>query len=319
MTPGIWITWETQRRNQGLSNALGWPLYEIDLEIPGLFRYSISIIKTIGIILKQKPTIVVAQNPSIVLSLLVILLHKFLNYKAVIDAHNSGIFPGEGTHTLLLHITQWIQKKADLTIVTNSELKNVVESNGGKGFILPDALPVTPKKIKPYPLASEKSVCFICKFHNDEPYDEVIAAAKAIPSDIHIYITGNYRNKVSTESVPANVHLLGFISDEDYWSLLYSVSLVIDLTTRENCLVCGAYESVALLKPMLLSDTQELKTYFYKGAVYVCPQTDAIAQGIETAFSHLNKLKHGVRELNLELENKTKERILALQKTFETL
>ena len=56
---------------------------------------------------------------------------------------------------------------------------------------------------------------------------------------------------------------------DEYVSMLYSVDATIDLTNRENCLVCGAYESVAAGKPMILSKTQALMEYFNKGAVYV--------------------------------------------------
>jgi len=59
-----------------------------------------------------------------------------------------------------------------------------------------------------------------------------------------------------------NLTLTAFIDDNAYVTLLYSCDLIVDLTTREDCLVCGAYESVSAEKPLLLSDTTALRVFW---------------------------------------------------------
>ena len=299
---GIWISWERHRRNIGISNALGFELFEIIIEENRLWRYICSSLKTVSIIIKEKPDIVVSQNPSIVLSLLVVFLKKLLGYKAIVDAHNSGIFPLEGKYKFLNLLSKIVQKKADITIVTNKELKNIVEKNGGKAFVLPDKIPKVCEKLEKLPLEDGFNIVYICSWVEDEPFDEVIKAAYLIPKNIFLYFTGNYKGKVQKYSLPENVRLLGYISEKHYWNLLFSSDAIMDLTKRENCLVCGAYEGIALLKPLILSDTKVQKDLFNKGCVYVKPEAISIAKEIKELVQNYNKLKEEIVELKESYE-----------------
>lgn len=298
---GIWVTWEIQRRNRGISSALGWPLYEVTYPGSRLQRYLYSSAKTIQNIFKEKPQIVAAQNPSILLAALVILFKYFIGFKVVIDAHNSGIYPMEGKNDALMAVSRWLQRHADLTIVTNEQLQSIVETNGGRAFVLPDRLTDEIPKVKLFPVKGKVNIAFICTYSVDEPYQEVIQAAKILSSDVMIYITGKYKGKVTESQVPENVKLLGFISEEDYWALLSSVDYIMDLTLREGCLVCGAYEGVALSKPLILSDTQTLRSYFSKGCVYVKPTAKSIAAGVQDIIKDHNVLGSDIKELKENL------------------
>ncbi len=309
---GIWITWEKQRRNKGISSALGWPLYEITCSKSRTLRYCLSSFKTILIIIREKPQIVAAQNPSIVLSSLVVVFKYLLNYKVIIDAHNSGVYPLEGHNTVLMMVSRWLQKHADMTIVTNDLLKSVVDSHGGKGFILPDKIPSS-LEANEFFTDGRASIAFICTFSEDEPYKEVFEATRLIPQDVFIYVTGKYPGKVDPSSLASNVKLLGFIPENLFWSLLSSVDLIMDLTLREGCLVCGAYEGVSLGKPLILSDTQALRSYFNQGCVYVAPTATSIAAGIEEAMSRKDEMISKIKELKKVLEKNWESRFHDLE------
>jgi len=308
---GIWITWEIQRRNQGLSSSLQWPLYEIVYKDSRFLRYIKSLFKTTEIILKEKPEIVVAQNPSIVLSLFVLLLKPFSRYQCVIDAHNAGLLPCEGKSRMLGFLARLIQKYSDATIVTNQELANTVSKNKGTPFVLPDRLPAVPE-IKPQRMpTAEFNFAYICTYSEDEPYEELIEAARRLEHDFCLYFTGNFKGKVDREKVPPNVKLTGFLSDEDYWRLISSVDVIIVLTRRDNCLVCGAYEGVSVTKPMILSRTQAIMRYFDKGCVYATPDADNLQKAMCQAFERSESLKRDVVELKTGLE---KDWVLQLEK-----
>ena len=45
-------------------------------------------------------------------------------------------------------IAQWLQREADITIVTNPELKKQVEGKGGHAVCLPDKLPDAPRFLR---------------------------------------------------------------------------------------------------------------------------------------------------------------------------
>ena len=309
----IWITWENQRRNKGISTALRWKLHEIVYDDkPILYRYFMSFIQTIYIIFMEKPQIVAVQNPSIFLAILAIILKWIFSSKIIIDAHNRGLYPLEGKSCVLMSISRWIQKNADLTFVTNEQLKSVVIRNGGKAYVLPDKIPDTPP-VRKIHLAGKVNIAYICTFSDDEPYFEVLKAVSMLSLDICVYITGNYKGKIDIYSAPKNARLLGFIPEQEYWSLLSSANIIMDLTTREGCLVCGAYEAIALSKPLILSDTKALKSYFNKGCIYVTSTPDSIAQGIEKAIETSAKMAKDIEELNQSLKMDWNNRLINLR------
>lgn len=314
----IWITWEKQPRNKGISDALGCPFYELDIKRGRLIRYYLSILMTFKIIKTNKPDIVIAQNPSIVLAFYVIFLRSIFKYKVVIDAHNAAIYPCEGKKPILMRLAKWLQKKANLTIITNKLVYAVVKNNGGVPVILPDRLPNLP--ILSTNIERDKyKIVFICSYAEDEPYKEVIKAAELIPANVYIHITGKYQGKLKKEDMPENVVLEGFVPDEKYIELLNSADFIMDLTLREDCLVCGAYESVSVNKPMILSDTPALKEYFYLGSIYVQPEVQAIVDGINKAIENKSKLdteivqlKEDINKIWSELFNDFKQQLAKL-------
>jgi glycosyltransferase involved in cell wall biosynthesis len=300
---GIWITWEKQRRNEGISTALKWKLYEITYNDCRILRYVKSLYKTISILFKESPDIVVAQNPSIFLSASVILLKYAFRYKCLIDAHNAGLFPLDNKIRILNYLSKAIQRISDFTIVSNEGLAEIVRKNKGKAIVVPDKIPDPPRNMLVRDLRGKINFAFICSFSSDEPYEEAIEAARHIPENIVIYITGKYVGRVDPEKMPSNVKLVGFIPDNEYWSLISSVDGIIVLTIRENCLICGAYEAIALKKPMILSNTNAIKNYFSLGTVYTEPNSTDIQKAILTFIDNKDKLSIDVEKLEAKLKS----------------
>ena len=315
---GIWLTWERQRRNTGISSSLGWKLFEIAHNKSRAYRYTLCSIKTISIILKERPDILVVQNPSIVLCSIALLSKKIFRYKLIIDSHNSGIFPVEGRSKLLMCISKLLQRYASLTLVSNEYLKTMVQENEGIAFVLPDRIPIVPQT-RTVPLAEGVNVLYICTFSEDEPYAEVLKAARLLPENATVYFTGKYEGKLDTSFLPQNVRLLGFVPEQKYWSLLSSADLVMDLTTREGCLVCGAYEGIAMSKPLVLSDTEALRSYFNRGCIYVAPTADSIAKGIKSAIENYDNLVSEIEILKTSLKQDWKMRLKLLKCAVSSL
>ena len=315
MKERVWITWEKQRRNKTLSAKLDAQLYEFDIRLPFFLRYPVSIGKTISVLLKERPQIIFCQNPSLVLAALALVLSRILNTTLIIDAHNAGLFPLEGRHTILNWMAARICKWTYLTIVSNSELVKHVSALGGRAISIPDPIPDIEA---PDTLPQQKgtfNILFICSWSDDEPFREVINAAKHLENDTYIYITGNSKvfEKEYSEKLPVNVILTGYISDDTFAGMLYACDIVMVLTYRENCLLCGAYEGEAVGKPLILSNTNTLKDYFRKGSIYT--ENDAIS--IRNAI-HLAKQKRPVLEIEIaELRKDHDSEFTELMDSFE--
>lgn len=301
----IWITWENQRRNREISCALGATLYELK-EIDAIRnpwkKYIRGLKDTIRILFQERPEIVFCQNPSLVLAAFMVTIKNIMGIKVCVDAHNAGLFPQEGRSYLLGLLSRYIQRRADLTIVTNEGMRNCVEKNHGRAFILPDKIPAIPLR-SPATLKGKNNILFICSYADDEPYEQVFKAAGEIDPQTCIYVTGNYHKRnIDHRTLPVNVILMGYVTEEEYITMLNSVDATIDLTTRENCLVCGAYETVAVGKPLILSNTQALRSYFNRGAVYTPNSAEGICKAIKQVVAHKEQLSSEVRELKTTRE-----------------
>jgi len=244
----LWLTWEKQVRNRNLSARVGARLVEINRPGGKLRRYALCTAKTYAALRHCRNGLVFVQNPSLLLVIEAIVMRKFLHYTLVMDAHNAGIFPAEGRRAWLQRLADWATRRVDLVLVTNDGLAGRVRRNGGIPFVLPDPLPIFFSEARPQMQVapeSEHTALFVCTWAADEPYLEVLAAAEKLPN-IRFVITGNSRGRERKfgRRVPRNVCLVGYLPDKAYERALFDCSFVIDLTTRDDCLVCGAYEAV---------------------------------------------------------------------------
>lgn len=306
----LWITWEHQIRNKSMSARIGAEYVVFAYNGNALFRYMQCSWKTFVLLFKNrgKGKTVFVQNPSIVLSFIAVLCKKILAYRVVVDAHNSGVFPRRE----LQFIADFINRHADYVIVTNQGLAAHVTALGGCPVILPDPLPdVSVQDALPSPWGAipRRSVMAICSWASDEPYVEIIGAAALLPN-VQFYITGNSKGRESAygQSLPPNVVLTGYISDNDYHVLLKTAGVVLDLTTRDDCLVCGAYEAISACKPVVLSDTQALRAYFDPEASFVANEASAIALCLKGIFAEYEKFSARAVENMAAIESRWQER-----------
>lgn len=298
----IWISWEKHRRTRELCKALQVRLFEQNLHLPRIVKHPYLLFWTTVLMFRYRPKGIIVQNPSVVLAFWAVLMRRILGYRLVVDAHNEGIRPFYQKLGRIQFIYKLIQKGADLTLVTNERLAEVVRRNGGVPFVLQDRLPVFPDAAATALRGQYKIVC-ISTYAKDEPYQAVIEAARGLSPDYVVYFTGNDK-RLSPEVVrhlPSNVILTGYLSEEAYLGLLKGCDVVVDLTGLEDCLVCGAYEAVALGKPLVLTDTPALRDYFYKGSVYTQNHPEEIRGAIRTAVMNRENLSAEIRALKEEL------------------
>ncbi len=300
-----------------MSAQLGAHLLELDLGGGPLKRYTLCIARTIAWAWRWRGQIVFVQNPSIVLATLALLLRPFLRYTLIMDAHNAGIYPAEGKNPRLQRVADWLIARVDLVLVTNDGLARRVREVGGRPFVMPDPLPAITAPAGS--VGSTPTVLFVCTWASDEPYLEVFKAAEALP-DVTIHVTGRSKGRENAfgRKLPPNVILTGFVPRAEYERLLTTAHAVVDLTTREDCLVCGAYESVAAGAPFVLSNTKALREYFRVGGVHVENDATAIAKGIRAILNDYEKYRAAVGQLRRILETEWNEKKRALLATIES-
>ena len=105
-----------------------------------------------------------------------------------------------------------------------------------------------------------------------------------------MYVSGNYKKANINPGEYPNVHFLGYLPEDLYYNNLFKAHVVIDLTTHENCLVCGAYEAMAASKPLVTSDTCALRQYFRDGAIFTQHDYQSIASAVRITFENRERL-----------------------------
>ena len=272
-----------------------------------MVRYPVLLLRTVLTLLRQRPRLVLVQNPSMVLALFMVAVGRVSNIRVVVDAHNEGVAPFSPRLRWLSPLYALVQHWAHRTIVTNEALARIVRANRGRPVVLPDRLPGF-ERVQSRGLKGRYNFVYICTFAKDEPFREVIGAGRLLDKDTVIYITGRHeRAGLGGGRMPENVVLTGFIPEQAYVDLLFSSNGVIDLTLMQDCLVCGAYEAVALGKPMVLSDTRALRAYFREGAVYTDSTGEGIAHAVRTVIRDEGRLKEEVRRLSRTLREEWKQ------------
>lgn len=301
----VWVTWERHRRTRELAKRLNVPLYEILTSKSGIRRYLSLTPRTAAILFRTRPRLLIVQCPSLVLGVVAVLMKVLLRFDLVVDAHNEAVEPYSAKGPVPRILSRIILRYADFAIVTNGYLVPKVEEHGGRPLVLPDPLPdlSLPEDVETHD-SERVRVVLIATFAGDEPVATIFSAVGRMADQIELFVTGDDRRLPEhlRARLPMNVTLTGFLSDEAYIRLLASADFVIDLTTKNHCLVCGAYEAVALGVPMVLTDDPATREHFSRGAVYTAPDVDAIERALGQAILHRTELRHGVTQLRAQIE-----------------
>ena len=315
----IWIDWGRHLRSQTLSRRLEIELFEICINDSRFKRYIKSALKTICIFRNERPGVIIATNPSIVLGFLLILLRLWYRFCLVSDAHYFGVKASNGSQ-VLQSLLNFYNTKVNLVIVTNASQAQALSKLGARTYICQDPLPqiqFRPEEIVLLPL---KSVFFICSFDTDEPYEAAFSAfGRLQEKNFILFVSGNYRKARTDLSRFPWVRFLGFLSDDQYYAYLRACSVVMDLTTSEDCLVCGAYEALSVRKPLVISKTKALSDYFGNAVVLTDNTPDAICESILLAFEQRDKLSQLAKDWVITNNHYMDESISSLRTLLQSL
>jgi len=303
----LWVTWEEQPRNESMANLLDVPLEKLESTLPKGVRHAVLFLETLALLIRTRPRYLFVQNPSLMLALEAVIFRPFFNYTLIIDAHNGGLFPLEGHSKLLNRLAKFVAVRANWVIVTNEFLATEIKGWGARPIVFPDPLP----DLESYILEPKErdifQLFFVCTWSADEPFLDVIKLFRKTLSDqpICLVVSGNHKNRIPLNEIPKNVKLTGFLSKQDYYNTFASCDGAIILTNRENCLNCGAYESVSLEKPGILANTKALKDYFNKGFIHTDLTENSIEENILRLVNNREALKKDCVALKKSLLAKT--------------
>lgn len=288
------------------------------------FLYLIKSVRTLFVLYRERPDVVFAMNPATFLPLTVYAYSMIARIPWVIDSHSAAFDSRKWTWLSLLH--RFLAGRAAFSLVTATRWADLLRSWGAKSVILDDppmALEAYDTGInvrQKFDFSDSLNICFVSTFADDEPLNEVLAAARQL-SDVRIFITGSLRKapQALLENSSKNVTFTDYLDNDTYFSLLSEVDVVMVLTDRENTMQNGGMEAIAVKKPLITSNTRYLRETFYKGTIHVDHTVPSIADGVQKMRKNLNRYREEIKTLKKERdiiwEQKKKEMIRLIQES----
>ena len=266
-------------------------------------KYFLQTIKTIVSLVADPPRFVLISSPPPFGAFAVYLASFWIpGLRYVVDCH-TGVFL-EPKWKWLTFISRFVSRRAVVTLVTNQFLRGVVEGWGARALVLPNPLPRPAKPDRRYAVEpTQFNVAAVFSFYEDEPVESFMKV-RDIPPDVRVYVTGDYtraRRLIPKDLCP-QIILCGFLTADEYNSLLQQAHAVLVLCTRPHTLLQGAAEAAAARKPLITSDWPEMREQFRKGTVFVSNSTLSIEAGISEARHRHAELAAEMTCLAAELE-----------------
>jgi len=299
------------RRAETLAAELGGSVrnfYEQPLKgfwLTGL-RYFVQGWRTWLFLDQERPELVVVQSPPVFAALVVALwcgLSRLYGCRAayVIDCHSGSFYSRRWRW--LQPLQCWLSRRALVTLVASEDALEIVRKRWhARSIFLVDGLPSLSPTLGNVGSEGEARVAVISSFDYDEPLSEIFAAARLLP-EVTFYLSGDVQ-RMPPEMLrqkPANAVLTGFLPENYYSGLLSNVHGLIVLTTEPHVLNCGAYEALAMTKPVVVSDWPEMRGCFTQGFVYVSNTARLIATGVKKMLDEREILAQLIMTMRTEL------------------
>ena len=258
---GMVIGWMPHsQRSRTIAVQLGFEL--LLLGRPGFRRpwtaaitYPLLTARTLLLMARMRPRAIVVVAPPFVAPLIVLPLARLLRTRVAIDIHSGAVLDRRWRWSL--PILRWTCRRADAAVTTLASLANRLPANGTI-LVIPDPLPeFRVNDTQPRDPSARPRVVAVCGWGDDEPITALLDAVRGQPWDV--VLTGK-----SPLGMPApdNVRLTGFLDDDAYLLTLESAAVVVVLTTREETLLSGAWEALAVGRPLVVSATLSLRETF---------------------------------------------------------
>jgi glycosyltransferase involved in cell wall biosynthesis len=310
----VFLTWLTcSTRSQTLAaNFHAEPVFFRYLSGKGnapkaFLRYLLMIFHTIGFVLRRQPKLVFVMNQPVFLPLVLFCLSRITRVKYVIDSH-SGLFI-KPQWRWSLPLMKYAYRHSLFSIVTNQKHRELVSSWGARVEVL-GALSVDQEPVVPFSRPASPCLAVIGAFAEDEPTEEVVAAARRAP-EVRFYVTGALKNAPPdlVQNAPANVIFTDYQPRPNYVGIVQAMDGAMILVKNDNVMQMGAYEAMSWEVPIITSDWPVLRENFYKGALFVNNSPDDIVRAVRELLSNLPYYKGEVAGLRRERRQAWEEQI----------
>ena len=268
----------TARELGGKSHMVYWPSFGSNIFTVWL-KYLAQALSTFRILSADKPDVVFVMTPPLPAVVSVWLWCRVHRVPFVVDGHTGAFL-----HPNWIHF-QWLQnalcRRAITTIVTNDHLAQLLRQARVHVTIVRDVpveyhgdgfLPARGDVLRRRGVLVQRG-----RTGRRDPRVRRVPARRPLLSHRRLPPDEPVTRRHGARERDAD----GFLTTDQYGSLLTNVHTVMALTTRDHTMLRGAYEAVYQGTPVIVSDWPLLKDSFSRGAIHVDNSAAAIAGAVE--------------------------------------
>ena len=286
-----WISWNNSTRSRMLSKLINANFYIFKLEKPAALRHIAGFFWTIFILTKKRPKKIVCQYSFLLLVALAGYKLLFPKTQILADCHNKALKRSVSFKLLqrpFLAIKKWSFSKADYLIITNSMLEPDAHIFSHNVITLPDPIPHFSSATTAPTKNGKVIVTAISSFAEDEPIELILSAAQNLPENYSFHVTGDHSG-FNTIRHP-KIKFTGFLSESEYQNLIHDSDIVVCLSTEDNILQCGIYESLSANTAVLTNNSAVNRECFGSAVEYTELDKDEIRAAIQRTYANKDKL-----------------------------
>jgi glycosyl transferase family 1/glycosyl transferase family 4 len=239
-------------------------------------RYPFLALRTLSLLSREKPRVVVAQNPPIFLPLLLVLARRFYQFRLVVDHHavwSMKTLRQPFLSQAIAVLESYVSKKADSNMSPNYSWTRELRARGATdAFTYHDFIPrsaaTTGGHNKQWATFSLPPFRFLTIAahggHPQELLEEEIAAVGGF-EDYLLVITGKREKlgqRIARLNPPSNVVYPGYIDDAHYEALKRNADVALSLSTELNTVPHAIHEYLAYGVPTIVLKDSLLRSLF---------------------------------------------------------
>jgi len=280
-------------------------------------RYTWLALRTLSLLGRERPRVVLAQNPAIFLPLLLVLVRRFYKFRLTVDHH--AVWSMKTLRQPLLSqgiavLEAFVARRADANMSPNNNWTRELRARGATdAFTYHDFIPPAlangrrqPTEWASFPLPSHRFLIIAGHGgHPQELLEEEVAAMRGLDSYI-LVITGKREKlayRIAKLNPPSNVIYPGYLDDARYETLKENADAALSLSIELNTVPHAIHEYLAFGIPTIVLKDPLLRSLFDGAIVEIKdarPETVGQALRRVTQDSTVrNQLRENI-ELNYE-------------------
>ena len=265
-------------------------------------RYGLLSVRTVRILLQTRPDVVIASSPPSLCPILVFAYARISGCKYIIDAHHLATTGFWSRFPFGSNFNNFIMRSATATLVHNQMIEDLARTRGIPAITLETKIPELQAELSGTRTTGTFAILMPCSFDPDEPVAAIYLAATSLPC-LTFYVTGDPTRLDAglRKAAPQNVVLTGFLTQEEYDSLLAGCDVVLATATNDYPVrPRAASEAIAAGKPLIASHNQATKSHLGDAAVLIQNTAGDIVRGLEDIQKNYDYYRDAVKKLKEE-------------------